>query len=520
MIVMAMVMLFIIIVAIEFVSPFFLSMIWKFTSKILCVVLPTLVAWRLRARNPNDSSKARIQDAVPKDSPQRAIEGSVRVQNGKAEGTRERAKAENARKQEANRKYSHKGAMQGSGGRKARTQEDEKEQRARERRGEVTSLLCGSESTRYRWQFKEAENWENCDSYVNAVLEKLYCDVNNVEVSFEMGRSGKPMIKMSANFQTMSMGRISSSKQFLIRRRSTPSYIEERNNEFPTLWVWYWKDIDGWKKYAETGLCSGTKQEQIEASYLNGDLSYLFQIGGRDYIIHFEGDHMNQRSADPEVQAGQLVRRRPMFGSESAQHTTTRLPKGQAMDFERTNLEKDCKEYRTVSQLFHETMPEHQASIVTVEKITNEDLSQKYQRKLQKMEKKRKPRCEKLLFHGTTSNVIDAICTHNFDHRVCGKNGTKYGQGSYFAVDASYSNNYSNTPNEKTRYMFLARVVTGEFKRGEQSFRRPPLKDPRNLASDLYDSCVDDENQPKIFVIFNDEQCYPLYLIKYHLKVF
>ncbi|XP_022786916.1 uncharacterized protein LOC111327081 isoform X3 [Stylophora pistillata] len=326
-IVMAMVMLFIIIVAIEFVSPFFLSMIWKFTSKILCVVLPTLVAWRLRARNPNDSSKARIQDAVPKDSPQRAIEGSVCVQNGKAEGTRERAKAENARKQEANRKYSHKGAMQGSGGRKARTQEDEKEQRARERRGEVTSLLCGSESTRYRWQFKKAENWENCDSYVNAVLEKLYCDVNNVEVSFEMGRSGKPMIEMSANFQTMSMGRISS-KQFLIRRRSTPSYIEERNNEFPTLWVWYWKDIDGWKKYAETGLCSGTKQEQIEASYLNGDLSYLFQIGGRDYIIHFEGDHMNQRSADPEVQAGQLVRRRPMFASESALHTTTRYSVG------------------------------------------------------------------------------------------------------------------------------------------------------------------------------------------------
>ena len=70
------------------------------------------------------------------------------------------------------------------------------------------------------------------------------------------------MIEMSANFQTMSMGRISS-KQFLIRRRSTPSYIEERNNEFPTLWVWYWKDIDGWKKYAETGVSSGNCRSMI-----------------------------------------------------------------------------------------------------------------------------------------------------------------------------------------------------------------------------------------------------------------
>ena len=115
-----------------------------------------------------------------------------------------------------------------------------------------------------------------------------------------------------------------------------------------------------------------------------------------------------------------------------------------------------------------------------------------------------------MLFHGTTPDVVDAICKHNFDHRLRGKNGTQYGEGSYFAVDASYSNNYSSEDGEKTRYMFLAKVLTGEFKRGEQNFRRPPLKDPSNLAGDLYDSCVDDENQSKIFVIFDNEQCYQI----------
>ena len=123
-----------------------------------------------------------------------------------------------------------------------------------------------------------------------------------------------------------------------------------------------------------------------------------------------------------------------------------------------------------------------------------------------------------MLFHGTTPDVVDAICKHNFDHRLRGKNGTQYGEGSYFAVDASYSNNYSSDDDEKTRYMFLASVLTGESKLGRRNFRRPPLKDPSNPTSDLYDSCVDDENQPKIFVIFIDEQCYPSYLIKYHLK--
>ena len=138
------------------------------------------------------------------------------------------------------------------------------------------------------------------------------------------------------------------------------------------------------------------------------------------------------------------------------------------------------------------------------------------------MEKKLKAtpynQIEKLLFHGTTSDVVDAICKQNFDHRLRGKNGTVYGEGSYFAVDASYSNEYSSQSGETTRFMFLASVLTGEYKLGNQDFRRPPLKDPSNPASDLYDSCVNNESQPEIFVIFNDEQCYPTYLIKYRLN--
>ena len=101
------------------------------------------------------------------------------------------------------------------------------------------------------------------------------------------------------------------------------------------------------------------------------------------------------------------------------------------------------------------------------------------------MREQLKPIREKFLFHGTTSNVVDAICTRNFDHRMCEKNAAKYGQGIYFAVDASYSNNFSKAKGDRTRYMFLAKVLTGEFKRGEQNFRRPPLKDPSNLAGDF-----------------------------------
>lgn len=37
---------------------------------------------------------------------------------------------------------------------------------------------------------------------------------------------------------------------------------------------------------------------------------------------------------------------------------------------------------------------------------------------------------EKLLFHGTSKQYVDAICQQNFDWRVCGLNGTVYGKGN------------------------------------------------------------------------------------------
>ena len=36
---------------------------------------------------------------------------------------------------------------------------------------------------------------------------------------------------------------------------------------------------------------------------------------------------------------------------------------------------------------------------------------------------------ERLLFHGTDSKFIDAICYQNFDWRKSGANGTVYGEG-------------------------------------------------------------------------------------------
>ena len=123
--------------------------------------------------------------------------------------------------------------------------------------------------------------------------------------------------------------------------------------------------------------------------------------------------------------------------------------------------------------------------------------------------------CEKCLFHGTSPDAVEAICKQNFDWRVCGKNGTKYGKGSYFAANASYSHSFAKCGADGFQFMFLARVLVGSFIKGEPEYLRPPSKDPSNPSSDLYDSCVNNESNPAVFVIFDSDQFYPEYVIKY-----
>ena len=122
---------------------------------------------------------------------------------------------------------------------------------------------------------------------------------------------------------------------------------------------------------------------------------------------------------------------------------------------------------------------------------------------------------EKRLFHGTSPETVEAICKQNFDWRLHGKKATVYGEGSYFALNASYSDAYAKEDTNSCRFMFVAKVLVGSYTKGHSSYRRPPQKDPSNPASDLYDSCVDDKSNPTIFVVFDTDQFYPEYIIKY-----
>ncbi len=81
-------------------------------------------------------------------------------------------------------------------------------------------------------------------------------------------------------------------------------------------------------------------------------------------------------------------------------------------------------------------------------------------------------------------------------------------------MDAGYSIDYTYScpDSQGNKYMYLARVVVGDFCVGNDTMNMaPPL--PGNSYLLLYDSTVNRLNQPSMHVIYHDAQAYPEYLI-------
>ncbi len=92
--------------------------------------------------------------------------------------------------------------------------------------------------------------------------------------------------------------------------------------------------------------------------------------------------------------------------------------------------------------------------------------------------------------------------------------GAMYGNGTYFAVDPNYSaQGYSKPDTKGHKRMYLVRVLVGDFTQGKPGLPVPPAKS--SSSADLFNSVTDNMTNPTMFVIFNDVQAYPEYLITF-----
>ncbi|XP_005049680.1 PREDICTED: poly [ADP-ribose] polymerase 14-like [Ficedula albicollis] len=178
-------------------------------------------------------------------------------------------------------------------------------------------------------------------------------------------------------------------------------------------------------------------------------------------------------------------------------------------------LKPSHPEYKRVEKMFKTTCANF--TIEKIERIQSRILWQTYQLKKKSIcEKNKNQNNEKLLFHGTAASSLRLINSYGFNRGFAGKNAAAIGNGTYFAVEARYSarDTYSVPDVNGKKHMYLAQVLTGKYCAGRRGINAPP---PRSQAdpTDLYDSVVDNESNPTMFVIFNDIQAYPQYLITF-----
>uniref|UniRef100_A0A4W2GKI1 Poly [ADP-ribose] polymerase n=1 Tax=Bos indicus x Bos taurus TaxID=30522 RepID=A0A4W2GKI1_BOBOX len=321
--------------------------------------------------------------------------------------------------------------------------------------------------------------------------------------------------------------------------KTTDSEVDEMDTS-DTQWGWFYlAECGKWHMFQpDTNIQCSVSSEDIEKSFkANPCGSISFTTSKFSYKIDFA--EMKQMNLTTGKQ--RLIKRAPFSISAFSyiceneaipmpphwENVNTELP------YQLIPLHNQTHEYNEVASLFGKTMDRNR--IKRIQRIQNLDLWEFFCRKKAQLKKKRGvPQInEQMLFHGTSSEFVEAICIHNFDWRINGIHGALFGKGTYFARDAAYSSRFckddvkhGNTfqihgvslPQRHLfrthKSMFLARVLIGDYINGDSKYMRPPSKDGSYV--NLYDSCVDDTWNPRVFVVFDANQIYPEYLIDFH----
>ncbi|KAJ8245344.1 hypothetical protein GJAV_G00269770 [Gymnothorax javanicus] len=251
-------------------------------------------------------------------------------------------------------------------------------------------------------------------------------------------------------------------------------------------------EYDNWIQYASVEgqhrLASITS-EDLERQYLEDSSAVMeFTAGAQSYKLSLQ----DMIQTNERYGTKRLVRRRPVFVSaadaEKAKTSKTRpgnnfkaVPaywdKSMLTDtgYKKISLQESSDEYQKILNLFQKTMRGY--GVYSVERVQNRSLWEvfQWQKDLMRKNNSGKNVGDRLLFHGTDSAHVEAICQQNFDWRLCGTHGTAYGKGSYFARDANYSHCYTGSSGMRT--MFVCRVLVGCYTKGDPSYLRPPSKD-------------------------------------------
>ncbi|CUG88670.1 poly (ADP-ribose) polymerase, putative [Bodo saltans] len=184
----------------------------------------------------------------------------------------------------------------------------------------------------------------------------------------------------------------------------------------------------------------------------------------------------------------------------------------QASPYQEFSVSEGTSEYINATTEFIKTL-KNKVKIHSVTRIQNLPLWRFYALTRHRIALRNKGDAgERNLFHGArVRENMNAIMQFGFDMRVA-RDGSA-GIGIYFAVNSSYSNaGYVLQNPDKSKEMFVCRVAIGSCVQGKHGMKRPPNK--TGASKDEYHDSV--HNGLNImFIVFDNSQAYPEYLIKY-----
>ena len=194
----------------------------------------------------------------------------------------------------------------------------------------------------------------------------------------------------------------------------------------------------------------------------------------------------------------------------------------QQNDIELFDVQKGSTEWIDVDNLMKQTIPN--VNMFYLDRIQNRKLWDKYALEKKHMSERNGGDAqvhEKLLFHGTgdTDPQTIIMSPKGIDFRYSRRDyQLLWGTGAYFAVNASYSDNYYYVDQKlRVKQLLLVKVLTGNscsygIKNDPNLTKPPPLSEGNPL---LYDTVNGFTNGSIVYVVYDHDRAYPAYLISY-----
>jgi hypothetical protein len=180
--------------------------------------------------------------------------------------------------------------------------------------------------------------------------------------------------------------------------------------------------------------------------------------------------------------------------------------------YQLVRLSPDDPEFERVCAILQETLPG--ATLNDLERVENHILWRDFNGQLNRAKHIcQRPDVTKELFHGTSRTDPGEVCRDGFVRNF--SSAGMWGIGTYFAVNAAYSNSGYAFLKDGKRQLFLAEVITGAVHvqhNSDCNIRVAPMNEETGKR---FDSIEGFTNGSIIYITYEDFRAYPKYILTY-----